>query len=137
MLFQVDLPPFHLAFGPVMDNIIRYRDWMERPINRDVGLSASEIHNAVYGNNIITLGGDSTMRVRPCPTGRVGVPVPEECNEESNDPPGEPTYAACLNVLPEGMRRAWFNNRNHLGELRIITWVEHGRVQEAAQQQWP
>src|SRR5262249_52269703 len=50
-----------------LNNIIRYPGWVPRPSSPDYGVYYSDIHHAVFGNNVIALGNSSELRVRHCP----------------------------------------------------------------------
>jgi len=121
-----------------LNNIIRYADWSERPSLQDIGLAATDIRNAVFANNIITLGTVNTLRVRPCPAGFIPPAVlPELCDAPPPPEPPEGTFPPCLDLLPEGYRRAWINNRDHQGSLLDVRFFNNGSHGLATQQQWP
>src|SRR6185503_3498502 len=118
-----------------LNNIIRYANWSS-PANIDAGLIASDIHNAVYGNNLIVL--NDPLRLRQCPSGYIPPPpVEETCDGETVVPPTEGTYAQCLNILPPGYRRTWFNNRDLNASKLPVKHAQNGSDGLAAQQQWP
>jgi len=122
----------------VLNNLVRYADWSVHPENFDVGLVSSDIHNAVFGNNLIVLGTPSAIRVRPCPAGIIYPPPQmETCDFVPLPPPLPPTYPPCLDVLPAGYRRGWFNNRDLQGNQLKVKISDSGVVGLAAQQQWP
>jgi predicted ThiF/HesA family dinucleotide-utilizing enzyme len=120
----------------VLNNIIRYADWGERPAFGDGGLYCSDIQHAVFGNNLVALGTPGSLRVRGCPSGTI-YPPPGDCDHFVPDPPPPPTSAQCLDVLPAGYRRAWFNNRNLSGAMIPVRLLHDGVEGLAAQQQWP
>jgi hypothetical protein len=119
----------------VLNNIIRYADWGERPAFGDGGLYYSDIQHAVFGNNIVALGTSSSLRVRSCPSGSIPAP-PGDCDRFVPDPPPPPTSAQCLDILPAGYQRAWFNNRNLSGALLPVSFLNNGAEGPATQQQW-
>ena len=121
-----------------LNNIVRYADWSPRPQNSDVGLHYSDIHNAVFGNNVIALGTRDALRVRECPSGYIPAPVqPESCDFAVYPPPPPPRFPACLDFLPPKYHRAWFNNRDLDGRLLIVRYSSFGSDGLAWQQQWP
>ena len=120
-----------------LNNIIRYADWLPRPLNHDWGLLYSDIQHAVFGNNIIALGTGNTLRVRQCPAGGIFPPPPtEDCEGRVLVPPGEVSYPPCLDTLPPGYRRAWFNNRDLAGNLLDVFFWQRGVDGKSSQQQW-
>jgi hypothetical protein len=123
-----------------LNNVVRYADWSVRPANSDGGLFYSAIQNAVFGNNVIVLGTGNDLRVRQCPAGLiVPPPQPETCDTNNPIVPGDsvPSYPPCLDVLPPGYRRAWFNNRDRLGALLEVRYSNLNVDGPASQQQWP
>jgi len=122
----------------ILNNVIRYADWMPRPTSPDGGLYYSDIHHAVFGNNVIALGTRNSLRVRHYPAGIIFPPSPtEDCEGNVLTPPQELTYPPPVDPLRPGYRRAWFNNRNLSGamlEVRTSLWSSEGL---ASQQQWP
>jgi hypothetical protein len=120
----------------VLNNIIRYADWAPRPTFADGGLYYSDIQHAVFGNNIVALGTASSLRMRDCPSGWIPAP-PGDCDHFAPDPPSPPTHAQCLDNLPAGYRRAWFNNRNLSGTLLPMRWLNNNVDGLATEQQWP
>ena len=68
-----------------LNNIIRYPDWLPRSSSREGGLLYSDIHQAVFGNNVIALGTVNPLRVRQCPAGLIP-PPPETENCDSIGP---------------------------------------------------
>jgi hypothetical protein len=119
-----------------LHNIIRYPGWSMQSTRFDGGLHYSDIQHAVFGNNVIVLGTFSSLRVRGCPAGLIPPPVtPEQCDQPPV-PPGEPAYPPCLDILPPGYRRAWFNNRDLSGGLLGVRFWNLGVDGPASQQQW-
>jgi hypothetical protein len=115
----------------MLNNVIRYRGWLPRPQGVSGGLAYSDIRHGVFGNNVIA-------RVRSCPAGLILPPDPtEDCEGHVFVPPGELTYLPCLDVLPAGYRRAWFNNRGLAGTLLDVRWMNSGVDRLSSQQQWP
>jgi len=124
----------------ILNNIIRYGDWLPRPGGPDGGLYCSDIRNSVFGNNVILLGTPSALRLRPCPSGYIPPPpVTESCDPSGPIIPPSPgvTYPPCLDVLPSGYRRAWFNNRDSAGTPLKVRYQNTGVDGFALQQQWP
>jgi hypothetical protein len=122
----------------VLNNIIRYADWNPRPFNPDGGLYFSDIQHAVFGNNVVALGTSNSLRVRACPSGFIPPPDPvQDCDHFIVDPPVAPSYPPCLDTLPPGYQRAWFNNRNPSGALLEARFSNNGVDAPASQQQWP
>ncbi len=120
-----------------LNNIIRYVDWAPRPASLDRGLFYSDIHHAVFGNNVVVLGTPSALRVREFPSGIILPPrPPKDCDQQVVVLPGDPTYPDSLDVLPPGYRRAWFNNRNLSGTLLEVRFSNWGVDGPASQQQW-
>src|SRR5206468_3954820 len=117
-----------LCFGPpsgtvtnvtALNNIIRYPGWAPRPFTQDYGLYCSDIHHAVFGNNLIALGNTGALRVRHCPIGVMPGDEPvEDCDHPGPGMRGPPTPLPCLDTPQSGYRRAWFNNRDSSGVLR-------------------
>ena len=101
------------------------------------GILHSDFHHAVIGNNVIMLGTGNDLRVRECPTYAAPLPGPtEDCNQVST-PPTPVTPLPCLDTLPPGYRRAWFNNRSLTGNLLNVRVLDNGLNRQATQQQWP
>lgn len=119
-------------------NVIRYSDWVPRPTENEVGIHHSDIQNAVFVNNFITLGTVLSLRIRPCPLGGPLVrppiercfPFPPEDQPSEDAPP-------CLDILPSGYRRVWLNNRDLSGNLINVWYLYNGVDRLAAQQQPP
>ena len=121
-----------------LNNIVRYPDWTPHPANPEGGLSYSDMHQAVYGGNIIALGNASALWVRQCPVGQVVIPQPvEDCAAVVTElaPPSIPPL--CMDTPPPGYQRAWFNNRDLSGTLLKIRHFDNGIDKFASQQQWP
>jgi len=121
-----------------LNNIIRYTGWTPRPFSLDLGLAYTDIHHAVYGNNLVALGNAGALRVRHCPIGVMPGATPlEDCDHPNPGPPGPSTPLPCLDTLQPGYRRAWFNNRDISGVLLPVHTFNNGVDQLASQQQWP
>jgi hypothetical protein len=122
----------------VLNNVVRYADWSPRLSSPDSGLYCSDIHNSVFGNNVVVLSTANALRLRPCPSGIIPPPRPSErCDEVIiSEPPGS-TYPRCLDVLPAGYRRVWFNNRDLAGNLLNVRYWNNNVDGFASQQQWP
>ncbi len=123
-----------------LNNIVRYAGWSVRPASIDFGLQSSDIHNAVFGNNVIALGTQDPLRIRPCPAGIIPPTVqPEICDSDGHtgQAVSGPTYLPCLDALPSDYRRAWFNNRDLRGELQKVRYLFFNSDGFALQQQWP
>ena len=119
-----------------LNNIVRYPDWSLQPANSDAGLFYSDIHNAVFGNNIVSLGTAGALGVRPFPAGYIPPPiVAETCDSPGSS--GSFSYPPSVDILPPGYRRAWFNNRDLNGNLLNVRYSYFGSDGLAAQQQWP
>jgi hypothetical protein len=123
----------------VLNNIIRYGDWSLRPLNYDGGIYCSDIHNSVFGNNLIVLGTENTLRLRNCPSGFIPPPLPFESCDSTGPPitPSGPQYPPCLDTLPAGYQRAWFNNHDLFGSRLKIGYRTISSDGFASQQQWP
>ena len=122
----------------VLNNLVRFRDWSLRPTLPKGGILAGDMHNALFGNNTIVLGSIYTLRVRSCPSGFIPPPdAVETCFSNGPIyPPAGPSYPPCLDVLPPGYRRCWFNNRDAAGmALKVTYWNTNADV-FASQQQW-
>jgi len=119
-----------------MNNVVRYPDWSLRPANSDVGLFYSDIHNAVFGNNIVSLGTAGALRVRPFPAGYLPPPIVAETSDSPGSS-GSFSYPPSVDILPAGYRRAWFNNRDVNGNLLNVRYSYFGSDGLASQQQWP
>ncbi len=120
-----------------LDNIVRYADWATRPATTDGGIHYSDIQNAVFGNNLIVLGGLRDLRVRQCntpPAAPSPAPMEPDCNSGGGP---TPCVLRCLNVLPPDYHRAWFNNRNLGGTLLPVRINIDGLETLAAEPQWP
>jgi hypothetical protein len=122
----------------VLNNVIRYPDWVQHTGARDVALHYSDIAHAIFGNNVIVQGTTNELRVRRYPAGSV-IPVspPQECDNFFLTPPDPPYFLPSVDLLPPGYRRAWFNNRSLTGALLPVRTVDWGVDRLAAQQQWP
>jgi len=122
----------------MLNNIIRYRDWLPRPSGAGGGVYYTDIRHGVFGNNVIALGTPNDLRIRHCPAGVIFPPDPtEDCEGHVFVPPGQTTYPACLDVPPAGYRRAWFNNRTLSGTLLDVRFLNRGVDGLSSQQQWP
>jgi hypothetical protein len=120
----------------IIGNTMRFQDWTLRQGASDGGLYCSDIHNALFANNIIALGTANTLRLRNCPSGIIPPPPPiPMCDGPPLSTPGT-TYPPCLDVLPAGYRRAWCNNRDLTGaSLKVRYWTTNSDG-FASQQQW-
>ena len=122
----------------LLNNIVRYSDWLPHATLVDGGLYCSDIHNAVFGNNVVLLGTAGALRLRSCPSGFIPTPtVVESCDFPILPPPPGPTNPPCLNTLPSGYRRAWFNNRDLSANLLNVKYQTSNGDGLASQQQWP
>jgi hypothetical protein len=101
-----------------LNNVLRYADWAPRPDSLKGGVASSDIHHAVYGNNVVALGGRNSLRLRDYPAGFV-------------------PYPPSVDILPSGYRRAWFNNLDLSGTLLPVRFYNSGVDGLASQQQWP
>ena len=119
----------------VLNNVIRYAGWIPRPTLTDGGVYYSDIQQAVFGNNVVALGTTYSLRVRTCPSGLIP-PPPGDCDHFAPNPPPPSTYPQCLDALPAGYHRAWFNNRNLSGSLLQVRFINNGVDGPASQQQW-
>jgi hypothetical protein len=120
-----------------LNNIVRYPDWLPRASNQDGGLLYSDIHHAVFGNNIIALGTPNSLRVRHYPAGAIFPPPPtEDCEGNVFTPPQVMTHPPSVDPLRSGYRRAWFNNRDTSGALLDVRTSNWGSDGLASQQQW-
>jgi hypothetical protein len=61
---------------------------------------------------------------------------PEDCDHPNITLPGPSVIPPCLDVLPAGYRRAWFNNRDLSGQLLPVRFLNSGNEVLAGQQQW-
>jgi hypothetical protein len=121
-----------------LNNIVRYAGWAPRPLNQDGGLLYSDIHHAVFANNILALGTAHSIRVRQYPAGIIyPPPVTEDCEGRHVPPPDNISYPPSLDPLRPGYRRAWYNNRNLSGALLGVGFSLGGTDGFASQQQWP
>ena len=119
----------------LLNNLVRYPGWLRRPASPDGGLYSSDIHKAVFGNNIVALGASGALRLRACPSGFIPPKPPETCDGDPV-PTTIGTYATCLDVLPSGYRRSLFNNRDITGDLLGVRHFNDGVDGYATQQQW-
>ena len=119
----------------VLNNVIRYLGWEPRPLATGGGLYSSDIQHAVFGNNLVVLGGVRSAEVRGYPFGFIP-PPPGDCDNLAPYPPPPPTSPPSLDVLPPGYRRAWFENRDLSGLLLPITVWTNNAHGLASQQQW-
>jgi hypothetical protein len=121
----------------LLNNVVRYADWSVRPQLRDGGILYSDMQHATFGNNVIVLGTFSDLRVRHCPTGLIVPPEPpDDCDFPVPPPVPHNTYPPCLDLLPSGYRRAWYNNRSISGDLLPVRFLNLGIEGLATQQQW-
>jgi hypothetical protein len=120
----------------VLNNVIRYPSWTPLAVNSAPGLYYSDIHHAVFGNNVVVLGPPNALRVRNFPSGLIRPPKPD-CDQLVGAPPGGPSYPISLDTLPPGYRRAWFNNRDLTGALLEVRFSNGGVDGPASQQQSP
>jgi hypothetical protein len=121
-----------------LNNVVRYLDWSPRPARAEGGLHYSNIRHAVYGNNLVALGTRNDIRIRNCPAGLIYPPGEiVDCDHPATGIPPDPPYSPpCLDVLPAGYRRAWFNNRDGEGRLLDVRIRNYNVEQLAGQQQW-
>jgi hypothetical protein len=90
-----------------LNNVMRFNDRLNQPgIAR--AFHSANIHNALFGNNIVVLGGANDLRV-----------------------------GSGFDPLPPGYRRVWFNNRELSGSLLPVTYFNGSAIVPASQQQWP
>ena len=121
----------------VLNNIIRYPDWVTQPTRPEGGLVYSDMQHAIFGNNVIALDTANALRIRQCPAGFIPAPTPIlDCNVQDPGPPGVSTYPPCVDALRPGYQRAWFNNRNLSGTLLPMRFMTNGVDGLASQQQW-
>jgi hypothetical protein len=122
----------------ILNNVIRYADWMPRGGNQTGGLHYSDIHHAVFGNNVIALGAPNSLWVRHYPAGIIfPPPSTEDCEGNVFTPPQVVTYPPPVDPLRPGYRRAWFNNQDMSGALIDVLTARWGSEGLASQQQWP
>jgi hypothetical protein len=125
----------------VLNNIIRYADWVARPQGGEGGFFYTDIQHAVVANNLIALGTANSFRVRNCPSGYIAPPIdPELCPSESNPPPSPPTgvtFPPCLDPVRPGYRRAWYNNYDLSNSLIPVRYYHDNADGLASEQQWP
>jgi hypothetical protein len=123
----------------VLSNIVRYSDWSLRPWSTEGGLYCSDIRNAVFGNNIVTIGTVNGLRLRNCPSGSIPPPPRREtCDGQlTTVPPTQgPVFPQCLDTLPPGYQRSWFNNRDRLNTTILVRYWTTNFDGYASQQQW-
>jgi hypothetical protein len=121
----------------LLNNIIRYADWMPRPANPEGGLPYTNMRHALFGNNLVTIGTAYDFRVRSCPSGLIPPPEPvQDCTYADPTPPGPSSIPPCVDTLLPGYQRAWFNNRNLSGELLPVRFRNYGVETLASEQQW-
>ncbi len=132
-------PSASITNAAFLNNVVRYSDWLPRPGSIEGGLHYSDIRNALFLNNLITLGTSSSLRVRFCPLGGPLVhQSPQRCPPHPPvEPPPTEDGPACLNALPIGYRRAWLNNRDGSGNLIRVAFQNNGVDGPAFQQQPP
>jgi hypothetical protein len=120
-----------------LNNIVRFADWSPRPTSTAGGFYCTHIHNAVFGNNLVALGTAGALRLRSCPSGSIAPPKPSKLCD--GDIPVVPpsTLPPCLDLLPSGYRRAWFNNRDLLNTPLKVRYWNTNSDGFASQQQWP
>ncbi len=122
----------------VLNNIVRYSDWLPRPASQNGGIIYTDMRHAVFGNNVIALGTANSLRVRQFPAGFIpGSSSSEDCDGAIVVPPVPPTYPPSVDSLLPGYRRAWFNNRDLSGALLEVRFKNSGVDGRASQQQWP
>jgi hypothetical protein len=120
-----------------LNNVVRRQDWSIDPFSQSGGLLYSDIQHAVLGNNVVALSPTRALRVRQCPSGVIPPEMPpEDCDHPNITPPGPSVIPPCLDVLPAGYRRAWFNNRDLSGQLLPVRFLNSGNEMLAGQQQW-
>src|SRR5262249_55562077 len=94
-----------------LGNIIRYSDWNPRPTDSASGFLYSDIHHAIYANNVIALGTANALRVRSYPAGTIPGEAPmEDCDHPGLPNPGPASTPPSVDPLLPGYRRAWLNN---------------------------
>jgi hypothetical protein len=121
-----------------LNNIVRYPDWLPRPDSLAGAFYYTDMHHAVFGNNVIALGNPSSLRVRDFPAGVIpAAPAIEDCDGAIVVPPVLAGYPSNLNLLPPGYRRVWFNNRELSGALSEVRFKNFGVDGPATQQQSP
>jgi hypothetical protein len=122
----------------ILNNVIRYGDW-GTALHRGGGLQASEFQHAIFGNNVVVMDPSQGLRLRQCPSGFLPTPPPQEDCDHAPffPPPPNPNYPPCLDVLPPGYQRAWFNNRDLTGALLPVRWYHANAEGLATQQQYP
>ncbi len=123
-----------------LNNVIRYADWAPHPEYNEPGLYYSDIQNAVFGNNVVALGSADALRLRQCTAGY----IPAKIQKETCDTPemvlAPASFPPCLDTLPPGYRRVWFNNRDLQGNLLKVRYADNTNPNStgfASQQQWP
>jgi hypothetical protein len=120
-----------------LGNVIRYSDWNARPTDAGGGFLYSDIHHAVYANNVIALGTPNALRVRSYPGGTIPGEAPvEDCDHPGLTNPGPPGTPPSVDPLLPGYRRAWLNNRDLTGALLPVRYTYFGVDGPASQQQW-
>jgi hypothetical protein len=121
----------------LLNNVVRYADWSTRPDRRDGGILYSDMQHTTFGNNVIVLGTLNELRVRHCPLGLIVPPEPpDDCDFPVLPPTPPNTYPQCLDLLPLGYERSWYNNRSLSGELLPVRFLNSGIEGMATQQQW-
>lgn len=122
----------------ILNNVIRYSGWATPSGSVPGGLMYSDIHHAVYANNLVALGNPNCLRVRGYPGGVVPAKPPDEtCDNPGFFPPGPSTFPPSVDALLPGYRRAWLNNRDLSGFLLPVRYYQWGIDGLASQQQWP
>jgi hypothetical protein len=120
-----------------LGNVIHYSDWNPRPTDSGGGFFYTDIHHAIYANNIIALGTPNALRVRSYPAGTIpGQATPEDCDHPGLTNPGPPGTPPSVDPLLPGYRRAWLNNRDLTGSLLPVRYTSFGVDGPASQQQW-
>jgi len=118
-------------------NVIHYSDWTPRPSDAAGGFLYTDLHNAIYANNVIALGTPNALRVRNYPDGTIPGTAPiEDCDHPGLTQPGPPSTPPSVDPLLPGYRRAWLNNRDLTGTLLPVHYTYFGVDRPASEQQW-
>src|SRR5262249_25240488 len=64
-------PPGSITNATVLNNLIRFNDWLPRPQSQNGGVFYGDIYNAVFGNNVCALSNIFSLRVRSYPVGMI------------------------------------------------------------------
>jgi hypothetical protein len=130
-------PNGRIAKLAALNNIVRHPNWLPRTPETHGGILYTDIPHSVIGNNVLALGDSHGLRVRQCPAGIIyPPPYIEDCDYLPPPPGGSITYPPCVDTLPLGYRRAWFNNRNPSGHLMEVRTARTGVEGPALEQQW-